>query len=146
MPEYPDHCIRGIRKKDYWFEDTDTVSAALYEPDTRTKDDREDGGIETSINWEDDDKALEFSLRIRDEKNPTQLAFPYGAVRLARKVLDEVNESISTVNTILYERQKLPDNDYHGNIVFKSGVPKHTRTMIATVFAFYSSKPYRTEK
>jgi len=143
MPDFPDYCIRGIKKKSYIYEDTDTVSSALYMPDPRTKETRSDGGSETSINWEDNDNVLDFTLQSLDDNNQTALAFPHGAVKLSRNVFDNINNSATTLNTITYERQKLPKNHYHGNIVFRTGLPNHTVTMIANVFALFSSRVYR---
>ncbi|MGA7194143.1 MAG: hypothetical protein WBW94_10965 [Anaerolineales bacterium] len=144
MPDFPDYCIRGIKKKSHFHEDTDTASSALYMPDTRTPETRADRGSETSINWEDDDNALNFTLQFLDEDNPTLLAFQYGAVKLPRNALDEVNNLPSTMNTITYERHQLRlENPYHGNIVYKAGLAQHAITMIANVLAASSSKVHR---
>ena len=141
MLDFPNYCIRGIRKKSFFYDDTDTASSALYIPDSRTSKDRSDGGSETSINWEDNDKVLEFTLQSLDENS--LIAFPYGAVRLARNALDDVNKLASTINTITYERQERPGNPYHGNIVYKSGLAHHIITMIANVLAASSSNVQR---
>ena len=143
MPDFPNLCIRGIQKAKHVHTDTDTVSSLLFIPDNRTRELRSDGGDETSINWEDNDSVLEFTLDSKDENNPTSLAFPHGAVKLPRKILDEVVNSPTTYDSIKYERQELPHNPFHGNIVFRAGLPNHTITMIANVFAYSCSKVLR---
>ncbi len=145
MVNFPDFCIRGIVKKSYIYEDTETVSAALFIPDSRTRVTRSDEGTETSINWDDNDKVLEFTLQTRDEKNQAVLAFPHGAIKLPRHVLDDVVNLPSTFQAITYERQEIDNNPYHGNIVFRAGIPQHTINMIANVLAAHSSRPYRSD-
>jgi hypothetical protein len=143
MLDFPDNCIRGIQKIKYVHQDTDTVSSQLFLPNERTSKDRPDKGQETSINWEDNDTVLEFTLDSRDENDQTKLAFPHGAVRLPRHVIDKVINEANTINAITYERNKLPNNNFHGNIVFRAELPRHTITMIANVFALYCSKVLR---
>jgi len=56
MSDFPDTCIRGIAKKNQISVDEVTVLAALYMPDSRTAETREDGCQEISINWEDNEE------------------------------------------------------------------------------------------
>jgi hypothetical protein len=142
MNDFPEHCIRGVGKEKYIYDD-DTVSAGLFIPDKRTASTRGDGGFETSINWEDNNDVLVFTLEYRDENN--HLAFPHGAVRVPRQEIDHVNELESTRDTLTYERGPLPDNPYHGNIVFRGSLPNPRLTMIANILAAASSKVYRRE-
>jgi len=143
MDNFPETCIRGIDKLKHVYQDTDTVSSQLFVPDNRTSEKRADKGQETSINWEDDDSVLEFTLDSRDENDQNKLLFPHGAVKLPRQIIDNVINEANTINAIAYERDRLPHNDYHGNIVFQVGLPGHTINMVASVFALYCSKVLR---
>ncbi len=137
MNNFPEFCIRGIAKGSHINTDDNTIVFRDYLPDTRTSRNRIDGGSETSINWEDDDTTLIFTLEYRENSD---LAFPYGAVRLARAEIDHINELPSTENTIFYERSPNDKNKYHGNIVFKNGLPDPKKNMVASCLAAASSK------
>src|SRR3970040_2044081 len=134
MDDFPEFCIRGIQKSKHVNSD-DTVQSILFRPDNRTSEKRADKGQETSINWDDNETVLEFTLDSKDEDNPNALAFPHGAVRLARTRLDDVISGAATTNMIFYERDRLEHNEFHGNIVFNAGLPDHTINMIASTFA-----------
>lgn len=136
MTDFPLAFIRGIPKLDNINKERNTVMAALFIPNSKTSQTRSDQGQEISINWEDDGTVLSFTLTMPKENNLTSLAFPHGAVRLLTEVLDEVNNKPATANTLTYERNTLENNPYHGNIVFKSGLPGHTISMIASVLAY----------
>jgi hypothetical protein len=126
---FPDNCIRGIRKKD--FLTPEGISSAVYLPDERTAQNREDGGLETSINWEDDGTVLNFTLR-----NP---AYQWGVARLPRATIDYLNVQPASANALSYERAPLEGNPYHGNIVFRQNLSKVTRNMIAGTLALAST-------
>ena len=104
-------------------------------PDDRTSATREDKGAETSINWEDDSTVLFFTL------NNEQLA-TFGAARLSREHLDSIiNESEflrkSDIKRLTYERAPLPDNRFHGNLVYIE-LSKPIVRMIASAMAMYA--------
>lgn len=143
MSPIPNSFVRGIQKLEYINIERDTVLLTLFLPDQRTKKEREDQGQETSINWEDDDTVLSFTHHMSKENNSNSLAFPHGAVRLRTEVLNEVNTTPATANSIIYERQPLKDNPFHGNIVFKDGIPQHIISMAAAVLAYSAGKILR---
>jgi hypothetical protein len=140
MQEYPEFCIRGIRKLKEINQD-DTVALNVYLPYTKTSETRTDNGSETSINWEDKEEVLNFTLNFRDEKN--QLVFANGAVKLAKDEIDHINTLPSTQDTLLYERDELDENPYHGNIVFRAELSNPKRNMIASILAAASSKVFK---
>lgn len=126
--DYADTCIRGVRKAE-WI-DGDIISSLVFEPDFRTCDQRDDRGYETSINWEDNDQAVSYTLR--------QPIAKFGALRLPRKAIDRVNEKPQSTNSLKYERkisQDNRDNPYHGNIVYLHDVPKPKIKQIAATLA-----------
>jgi len=137
MNEYPRACIRGIQKGSS-IRSNNKASLKLFLPDDRTKKYRNDNGIETSINWEDNETVLDFTLNYKDDNN--RLVFPNGAVRLSRDRIDSVITNTNVSNPVSYERDKLEDNPYHGNIVFRDGLAQHDINLICGTFALYCSK------
>jgi hypothetical protein len=101
-----------------------------YMPDDRTSRDRQDSGSETSINWEDNDTVLDFTLR-----NPSH----YGAAHLQCITIDYLNTQPGSLNALTYERDPKEDNPYHGNIVFRQGLSNPAKRMIAGFLALAST-------
>lgn len=119
--DYADACIRGVRKAD-WIVDG-VVSTLAFVPDYKTKEIREDQAFETSINWEDDDKVISYTLN-----QPTSI---HGALRLPRSVIDNVSGLPRSLNCLKYERKIAHNNPYHGNILFSSSLSTHIIRQIA---------------
>lgn len=138
MAEFPDACLRGLRSKDFVLSDTQSLSAVIFEPNYKISANRQDRACETSINWEDDEQALHLTLRNH------QIA-AYGAARLKRDVIDTINTLpnlkpyVATQGRcVFYERAPLPDNQYHGNVLFSSQIPKPVVRMISGYLAMHS--------
>jgi len=130
MPEdsgYPESLLRGIRKAK-WVDDG-VILADAFEPDERT--DRKDGLLETSINWEDDEGALEQLLR--------QPAFrENGAARVRTAHVRYVARSAAGQRRLDFERRpdpEQPDNEYHGNLLFVAMASKQIRRHLAAALA-----------
>ncbi|MDA0842196.1 MAG: hypothetical protein O3B01_13660 [Planctomycetota bacterium] len=121
MADFPESCLRGLRKKDYLTLEG-FVSVQAFKPDTRTVTDRKDGGSETSINWEDNKDVLGFTFNQRTESG--NVAHPFGVSRLPLQKIDQVNSEPGSKHALNYERAPLEDNPYHGNVVFKAGLSK----------------------
>jgi hypothetical protein len=96
-------------------------------PDGRTSVDRADGGLETSINWEDDERVVGFTLGRRDQAG-------FGAARLEKANIDSVRQ-LGCKDDLGYERAKLEDNPHHGNLVFEKNCLKSRQKMIAAALA-----------
>lgn len=112
MENYPDALLRGIRDSKLIVEDQ--VSTMVFYPNEKTKELRDDGYMETSINWEDDENALNFTIKL----------FPNGAVRLPKVELEHINRYPTSRDDLLYERSPQENNSYHGNILFRGDLPK----------------------
>jgi hypothetical protein len=69
-------------------------------------------------------------------------SFPNGAVRVPKEKIDAVNTYEQVKDSIFYERRPVAGNDYHGNIVFKTGLSKTQISFICTLLAAASSKVY----
>lgn len=134
MP-FPDKCIRGIPNSSFVVEDG-SIGSHLFH--FKNEHRREDGWIEQSINREDDENAIEFTLNQKKEDGRVQ--FMAGVVLIPREEIDRLNRR-PTVNGVLsYERQPLENNPCHGNILLSENVPKHTMKKLAAGLALAVSK------
>lgn len=130
MNQYPEICLRGLRKREDVMTPQNVVNTTAFIPDFRIP--RTDGGYETSINWKDDEFAISFTMQRRNQSQ-------YGLAALERVVLDEERDRVSIPKTVEYERKPDladPENKYHGNIVF-IGTKKYIN-MIAAALALKS--------
>jgi hypothetical protein len=137
---FPYNCIKGIPNSNFLLEDGSVGSHLFY---FKPEHAREDGWIEQSINWEDDESVIEFTLEQRREDGERQ--FRAGVVIVPREEIDGLNAR-PTVNGVLsYERQRLENNPYHGNILLRIGLPKPTMKKIAAGLALAISEiiPYQ---
>jgi hypothetical protein len=132
VTDLPDSCLRGLRKQD-WVDDRFIISAAAFEPDSRTAAGRKDGGKETSVNWEDDSKVESFTF---EDKINAQ----YGAARISTtQIVQTSNTAAALATPLSCERQRLPGNQYHGNIVYSANLNKRMERLLAASLALKSS-------
>jgi len=133
---FPDNCIKGIPNSDFLLADGSAASHLFY---FKKEQARVDGWIEQSINWEDDDSAVEFTLNQRKENGEKQ--FKAGVAIVPRNEIDRLGRLPTVDKGILsYERQCLENNHYHGNILLQTNVPKPTMKKIAAGLALAVSK------
>jgi len=134
--DLPEFCLRGIRRQD-WILPDEKVSAEAFEPDKNQP--REDGLIEASINWEDDETVLYFCF---DKCKDT---FVYGAVRLAKNLMDHLIAN-NDVGRFSYERKEIKNNEHHGNLLFDSSTQQRSRRLLQGALALYSSRAIHDER
>lgn len=134
MP-YPANCLRGISQKDAIAEDGNIAPHAFF---FHEADKRADGWIEQSINWEDDEKALPFTLAQRRTNGTPQ--FLYGLAVIPRLELDRLCALVTVAGRLAYERRVREDNPYHGNLLLNANMPKITKVMIAAGIALHASR------
>lgn len=132
---FPDHCIRGIPNQTY-LTDAETVATHLFyfEDDQFARD---DGWTEQSVNWRDDDKAIQ--LIFNQEKTNGEKQFRGGAAIVPRDELDRLAELPRVNGELSYERRASVDNPYHGNILLRTGFPKAIMKQIAASLALCAS-------
>lgn len=133
MEDFALNCLRGVRNSDWMIKDWDGVRGVAFEPNYKTAEQRQDKAAETSINWEDDNSVLSFTLRDRNNA-------AYGVVKIARQSIDAANllpilKSFDAQKVVYYERSPLKNNPHHGNIVFSSSLPRPLINMIASFLA-----------
>jgi hypothetical protein len=133
---YPENCLRGIQQKDKILEDGLVASDVFYFDDDHV---RENGVFEQSINWEDDENAVSFTLSQRRKDNTPQ--FKGGIAIIARCELDKLAKFPAVVGEALYyERQIKDDNLYHGNLLLSAAISKPKRRAIAATLALHVSR------
>lgn len=132
---YPENAIKGIPDNSFLIADGSVGSHLFY---FKSEHARDDGWIEQSINWEDDESVLGFTLSQTKEKGEIQ--FKAGAAILPRQEIDRLNNRPTIKGLLSYERQPLDNNSYHGNILLKVHVPKPTMKKIAAGLALAVSK------
>jgi hypothetical protein len=134
---FPDNCIRGVPNNDFVIADG-SVASHLFNPKRQNENQRDDGWNETSINWEDDGDAITFTLEIRKDDNTYQ--YEIGVVRIPRQEIDRINSHPTTIGLLSYERQPLMENPYHGNILFRQGIPTPKVRQLAASLATIASR------
>lgn len=133
--KYPDKLIRGITTLGWLLEDRTGANINLFAfPSERS---RPDGWIEESINWMDDAAAIGFTFNQTDDDG--QLKFKVGIAVLARDELDTLLKRHPGVRAIFrYERARLPNNEYHGNLLLDQAKDKTLKRMIRDYLALIS--------
>lgn len=119
--EFPKEFLRGIPTKDFVSGGHVTANAFQFEDMGRS-----DGNKELSINWLDNEEAILLALNQRKENGKIQ--FSAGVARLELDYVKLIFQSISS-GVFSYERNALPDNQYHGNLLL-SNCDKPTKQLI----------------
>lgn len=146
--QFADSFCRGvIRIDDQYFsridlKDTNTVSLhpniAVFNAFSQTTPPRKDGFCELSINWIDDDGAIELLFTQLSDNGDYQYKGGVCIVDLTAYIL-----LIKNYGYLSYERQKVPGNDYHGNLLMdKERLPDPIKKIIYSVLA--ASSEHRT--
>lgn len=126
---FPDNCLRGIWNEGDLTKDGSKVRSHLFDSNLETG--RSDGWESASINWQDDDQAVDFTLSMRKTDGLTK--FTSGVAILPRESIDTLRRLKNIAPLLNYERQELDDNKYHGNILYQQGANKHTRRAISAL-------------
>lgn len=132
--DFPARCLRGIPRKEFVTPEGSLTTAAFQ---FQKPPDRQDGWFELSINWEDDTQVVTFTLsQCRDNG---EHHFKGGVAAILRARIDEFIEQHDLLHRFSYERQPLPNNPYHGNLLLQQGVTKDTRRAIQGALATFAT-------
>lgn len=138
--EYPDKCIKGIPNNSF-VRDGLIGSDLFYFKD---RDARDDEWIEQSINWHDDEQAVQFTLN-QTKEEIGELHFKAGIALLPRAEIDRIREKCALLDRLSYERYPLEYNPYHGNILLHVSILKSPRMkQIAATLALHAQYIPRT--
>lgn len=86
---------------------------------------REDGFHDLSINWFDCSDSLEQIMKQKKE-NTGDVSYRYGIAEFDKELLIKVIIPMFE-GKVVYERDPLPNNEYHGNLMYSSELLKHER-------------------
>jgi hypothetical protein len=133
--EFPERIIRGVPNTDF-VDENGKVTAALFR---FTDVKREDGFFEVSINWYDEEEALNCILN--QTKEGGELQFKCCAAILQRSKLDLFINISNLKDVLSYERSPLVDNKFHGNLLRKDGeLSKSRKNMISGGIALLTNE------
>jgi len=138
--EYPEECIRGVSDSNNLSENNTAIFASVFE---FGQNHCNDGWIEESINWKDDKRAVNFTLK---QKKRGENQFQYIAVAIIpRDVLDDIKKKYIFSNSFDYERSPIKKvnplekvNPYHGNLLMKKETERRLKTIIKSTLAYNS--------
>ena len=127
----PATCLRGLRLAS-WVEQGRYVATAAFIPNEKTAALRQDGGLETSVNWEDNSNVEAYTLGNHSNAQ-------HGAARITTAHIEHTSLSAVGMNRpLLCERKPEPDNQYHGNIVYSASISKLVKKRLAATLALKS--------
>ncbi len=129
MKPFPDYCLRGISDPAS-IDEEGAPTASLFQFNNSH---RIDGLIDESINWMDDQGAVDTLFQQKKEDSTIQ--FKYGAAVLPRKEIDRISKGQWFRDRLLYERALVEGNNYHGNILLKKETPKPRKRMLCALLA-----------
>ena len=113
------------------------VALEPFLPDAKPVQPRPDNNLDASINWVDDDDAIAFTL--------AQERSSFGAALVPRATIERIGSAVH--GGVFLERATLPDNRYHGNLVYSGGMEKALRRRVADAIALqaeYIQPPTRS--
>ena len=110
-PIYPDRCARGLSQESitiFQGEELVADSAFQFQPNQKDKQ-----LLECSINWVDDAGAIKQMQQ--ETKANGHLKFQHGIVCIRIVDIDQSNNR--WLQGLTYNRDILPNNPYHGNLI-----------------------------
>lgn len=125
--QFPEEFLRGISNIDF-VKDGQVLPSAFQFDDA----DRDDGKMEASINWLDDEGAIAVALN--QTKDNGKIQFPGGVARIEVAFAKQILRNFSQ-KEFSYERAPLKNNKYHGNLLLASSLHKQRRHMLMTGLA-----------
>lgn len=126
---YPEFFLRGLSSTT-WISDGIVTAAAFQFDENHVKD----GWMQQSICWEDDNSVTDMMLG-QKKKDTGNVQFPGGLARVPRQCVNRINTSPQTKGLMSYERESLPQNQYHGNLHLAMAAKKPQRTLVSAVLA-----------
>ena len=126
---YPDNFLRGVSDEN-WLTGDGEVSAAVFHFELSKVN---NGWLEQSIWWEDDDSVVD--LMIRQKKEGGAIQFKAGVVRVPRWLVHYINKLPQFNEVLSYERKRLDENPYHGNLLLKKDTHKIRMKTVAGMIA-----------
>lgn len=131
---YPANFLRGIRSEaDFRGDGRVWETAFEFDPN----DDRDDGFLESSVNWEDNSSVIDFTLN-QKKGDSEEYEFKAGCAVISLEKLSKILEREIESGMFSYERRPLAGNPHHGNLLMEASVARNKREKrwITTGIAF----------
>lgn len=142
MKSYPETFLRGLQ--DNSVSDSGYVISEAFKFNTnkeRTVDDR----LELSVNWEDNNEAVDILLsQTKEGKDGKEhLQFKRGFSRLHLREVKQILKALVDKNDFGYERRPLESNPYHGNLLQNPNLkPAEVRLLSNSLAAIANNSVY----
>lgn len=131
----PNNCLKGIPNNDFLQYDSFVRSHLFYFKGP--EDARADGWIEQSVNWEDDELAIDFTLN--QKKDDGKVQFEAGIAVVPTEEIKRLSKSPPLKDRFSYERKSVETNKYHGNLLLINDTPKVVMKQLAAALALQVS-------
>lgn len=131
---YPENFLRGISDKALIAPNGDISSAVFYFDPQHITDD----WMVQSICWEDNNSVI--SLMMCQKNKEGNIQFKAGVVRVPRGSISYINKLPMFRGLLSYERKRLEDNPYHGNLLLKKDTLKGKRKIVAALIVAHVSQ------
>ena len=125
---YPEHVLKGIPNPDYFYED------GVLKPDLfgfSVLSEKHGDVYEDSINWEDHNDVIPFTLNQKNKRKNDEYQFKAGIAVISKFDLDIMRNKGYPKGYLDYERAPLEDNPYHGNLLVPKNIDKHRKRTIS---------------
>ena len=138
MPDYPERFIKGIPHNNL-INDDGIADQQLFAFIDRGE--REDDWIEQSINWQDNEEVINFTL---NQTRKGEIHYKAGVALVLTEELERLKRRPQYMGKIDYERNMTEDNPYHGNLLIIRTLSKPTKNAISAHLAILSEIVSRT--
>ena len=130
---FPDDCIRGIVNPDCLVRVEGGLVADSNLFCFHGSSDQTDGWINESINWNDNDDVVGFTLGQKNADGTPQ--FTAGIAIIPLSELDRIKKRFPRGGYFDYERAPIEANPYHGNLRLRENIEKRLKKTVRAALA-----------
>ena len=142
MEYYPNELIRGIANSDELNEEGKaSIKAFVFRENQLRNDEKK----ELSINW-CDEKEKAVATAMDQSKQDGSYQFKAGVAVLSKELIDVFRKTPVCTGKLDYERAPIENNDFHGNLICPSGLPKPTVDIIRSLLVLSVTDIIRREQ
>ena len=131
LGDFADNILKGITNSDLI--EGNSVNWTAFTPPSNSL---VNGWKESSINWEDDSGAINNLLQQKNKNGDPK--FKAGIVRISRNEIDKIIEHFKIFEKFSYNRDRLDNNKYHGNLLFAENMKSELKATICGSLSRYA--------
>jgi len=87
---------------------------------------------DSSVGWEDDSSVVDVMMKQEKDGKPQ---FKAGLARFQRESIDRLMKIPAFTGVLSYDREPIPENPYHGNLLVSSTANRTQRRLLPGVIA-----------